>query len=350
MTHGMRIESLSVNYGETKAVQAVSLDIDKGEVLALVGPSGCGKSTLLRAIAGLVPVSQGRIEIGGRDVTGLDARHRNIGLVPQHYAVFRHLSVAENIAYGLRARRADKAMVRRRVNELLDLTQLGPYAERRPGALSGGQRQRVALARALAIDPDVVLLDEPLSALDPQLRGGLRRELARVIEAAGCTTILVTHDQSEAMALGKRIAVLKDGRLIQHGDATEVWRSPSDPFVADFLAGALMLDVVVHDDEVLALEGQWRIRRADVADHGDGATSLLLRPDSLEVRAEPAVDTVEAEVLGAEFAGDHVRLRVDLGDGVDCDVHVEGSATIGPIVHLGVRSGAPTLISGGSAE
>lgn len=348
MTHGMRIDSVSVNYGQTKAVQAVSLEIDKGEVLALVGPSGCGKSTLLRAIAGLVPVAQGRIEIGGRDVTGLDARHRNIGLVPQHYAMFRHLSVAENIAYGLRARRADKAMIRRRVDELLDLTQLGPYAERRPGALSGGQRQRVALARALAIDPDVVLLDEPLSALDPQLRGGLRRELARVIETAGCTTILVTHDQSEAMALGKRIAVLKDGRLIQHGDATEVWSSPTDPFVADFLAGALMLDVDVHEDTVRALGGRWCIRRADVAEHVEGATNMLLRPDSLAVRKEPGGDTIAATVLGAEFAGDHVRLRVRLGDGVDCDVRVESATTIGPTVHLGVRPGAPTLISGGS--
>lgn len=339
MTTEVLITDLSVDYGTTRALHSVSLAIDQGEVLALIGPSGCGKSTLLRAIAGLVDTAEGTIQIGGRDVTRLPSSRRRVGLVPQNYAMFPHMTVVDNIAYGLRARRQSKAQVTARVAEMLELTHLQPYAERRPDELSGGQRQRVALARALAIDPDVVLLDEPLSALDPQLRGGLRRELATLIEKAGYTTIVVTHDQSEAMALGHKIAILNEGRLVQHAEPQTLWAAPADPFVADFLAGALMMPAELHGALMVTLGGQWGIPAAHLAGDPATATRVLLRPDSLQLNEQAGPETVTGEVTSAEFAGDSTRLRVRLTPEIACDVLVDAEQQFGRTVHLSVKPG-----------
>ena len=343
-THGLSIEGLTVRYGGTEAVRDVSLDVPAGSVLALVGPSGCGKTTILRAVAGLVDVAAGHIRIGDRDVTRVGAARRNVGLVPQSYAMFPHLSVAGNVAYGLRARRARRDVRERRVAEVLDLVHLTEYAQRRPAALSGGQRQRVALARALAVDPALLLLDEPLSALDPQLRGGLRRSLAENLAQAGCTTVIVTHDQQEALALGHTIAVVRDGRVVQHGTPTELWNAPADEFVADFLGSGRVFPARRTGDTVQLLDGRWTVPVAalDTTRTRTG-DRVLVRRDSLLPAPADAPGGVTALVRNVEFAGSHTRLRLDVG-GVEFDLDHPGVLAATPTLTLAPRPGGMVLL------
>src|ERR687894_2382222 len=229
------------------ALDGVSIRAREGELLALLGPSGSGKTTLLRAIAGLETIEGGRILLDGEDATGIPARERRIGFVFQHYALFRHMTVSENVAFGLRARprgqRPPEREIAHRVNRLLEMVQLGAFAQRRPAALSGGQRQRVALARALAIEPRVLLLDEPFGALDAKVRRDLRRWLRELHDRLGLTTLFVTHDQEEALELADRVAVLNHGRLEQVGTPAEVYDAPATPFVAEFLGDAVRVPV-----------------------------------------------------------------------------------------------------------
>ncbi|SHI50996.1 putative spermidine/putrescine transport system ATP-binding protein/thiamine transport system ATP-binding protein [Nocardiopsis flavescens] len=346
---GLAVDGLTVHYGSTAAVRGVSLDVAPAETVAVIGPSGCGKSTTLRAVAGLVPVSGGAVSLAGRDVTGWNPSRRNIGLVPQNYAVFPHMSVAANIAYGLRARGTAAARRRERVREMLEVTRLTDLAQRRPDQLSGGQRQRVALARALAIRPDALLLDEPLAALDPQLRGGLRRELAAMLAETDCATLIVTHDQQEALSLGSRIALLREGRLVQFDTPRRLWDDPADAFVADFLAGAVLLDAVVDDGHALALDGRWRVPVRDLAVRptAHGSTRLLLRHDSLTVTDDPARAVLEARVTHSEFTGDGVRLTVRAGEQV-LGVRVPPDARVGGSVSLAVAPGRAVLLTPGA--
>ncbi|MBQ1079630.1 ABC transporter ATP-binding protein [Nocardiopsis sp. B62] len=342
---GLAVDDLTVRYGSTTAVERVSLDVAPAETVAVIGPSGCGKSTTLRAVAGLVPVSGGALTLAGRDVTGLGPARRNIGLVPQNYAVFPHMSVAANIGYGLRARGTAAARRERLVREMLELTHLTDLAERRPDQLSGGQRQRVALARALAIQPDALLLDEPLAALDPQLRGGLRRELAAMLAATECATLIVTHDQREALSLGSRIALLRDGKLVQFDTPQKLWDDPVDAFAADFLAGAVLLDAELADGHAVALDGRWRLPVADLAvrSTAHGAVRLLLRHDSLAVTDEADESALVAEVTHSEFTGDGVHLTVRAGEHL-LGVRVPPDARIGRSVALAVAPGRATLL------
>ena len=231
----IRVHGVSKSFGSFKALDGVSLDVPQGTLLALLGPSGSGKTTLLRIIAGLEWPDEGKIEEDGEDITDRHARQREVGFVFQHYALFRHMSVFENVAFGMRVRKAPQAEVKARVDELLHLVRLDNLGGRKPSQLSGGQRQRVALARALAIRPRILLLDEPFGALDAKVRVELRQWLRRLHDEIGMTTVFVTHDQEEAFELADEVVVMNHGRVEQRGTPDEVFDKPATPFVMDFL-------------------------------------------------------------------------------------------------------------------
>ena len=244
-THGLRVTDLTVRFGETVAVDHVDLEVPAGSVVAVLGPSGCGKSTLLRAVAGLEVPASGAIEYDGQDLASTPTHKRGFALMFQDGQLFEHLDVATNITYPMRLRHAPghrtRAARAERVTELLELVGLEGYANRSPGTLSGGERQRVALARALAVDPRLLLLDEPLSALDRGLRERLATDLHDILRRAGATAMLVTHDQEEAFAVADRMAVMREGRIVQGGTLDEVWRHPADGWTAQFLGYATVL-------------------------------------------------------------------------------------------------------------
>ena len=313
-TRGMdlKIRQLSKHYANVAALDAVDLDVASGELVALLGPSGSGKTTLLRVIAGLLNPDNGRVLFGEDDATRLSLRERNVGFVFQHYALFKHMTVAENIAFGLRSRprkrRPDKATISRRVEELLKLVQLPEFGGRYPEQLSGGQKQRIALARALAIDPTVLLLDEPFGALDAKVRVELRRWLRRLHEQTGQTTLFVTHDQEEALELADRVVVLKDGRIEQVGTPDDIYRQPASAFVFDFIGRANVLEGRIESGAFVA-EGQ--DLRLPVENGADGEAQLYVRPHDLAVL--PADTGLRAEVLAVHRRADRVslELRID---------------------------------------
>ncbi len=303
--------------GDVVAIDDVSLDIADGEFIALVGPSGCGKSTLLRAIAGLEEVTAGEIEIGGRDVTDLAPRHRDVAMVFQSYALYPHMSVRQNLGYGLKVRRMPKAESKRRVEEIADLLGLTELLERKPAQLSGGQRQRVAMGRAIVRQPQAFLMDEPLSNLDAKLRVGMRASLAQLHQQLGVTTVYVTHDQVEAMTLGQRVAVMRDGRILQMDTPQALYEAPRDLFVAGFIGSPAMnlVEATITGGEVVF--GQLRVpldpgRRPPSG--AEGRVILGIRPETFEDASFlsgdlPTID-VEAVVLEELGADAHVYFRV----------------------------------------
>jgi multiple sugar transport system ATP-binding protein len=295
------------------AVDDVSLEVASGEFLVLVGPSGCGKSTLLRMIAGLTEVTSGTIFIGERDVTDLPPRSRDIAMVFQNYALYPHMSVRENLGYGLKVRRTDKREIARRVDEVAKLLGLDELLERRPGALSGGQRQRVAMGRAIVREPKAFLMDEPLSNLDAKLRVGMRAQLSSLHARLGTTTIYVTHDQVEAMTLGQRVAVMRDGRVLQVDTPQVLYASPVNLFVAAFI-GSPSMNLVEADVEAGTVSfGGYRF----AAPHApaDGRYVIGLRPEAFEDAAFadstlPRID-VHVQVVEDLGADAHVIFPVD---------------------------------------
>jgi sulfate transport system ATP-binding protein len=307
----LRIEALSKRYADAAVLDGVNLHIGAGELVALLGPSGSGKTTLLRAIAGLLPIDAGRVSFGERDATRLSLRERNVGFVFQNYALFRYMTVAENVAFGLRSRprrtRPAKPAIARRVEELLALIQLPELAERYPDQLSGGQKQRVALARALAIDPTVLLLDEPFGALDARVRIELRRWLRRLHEQTGLTTVFVTHDQDEAMELADRVAVLHGGRVEQIGTPEEVCGAPASAAVYRLVGRAGAVEGRVAGGRFLAA-GQSLWLPADGA--LDGAAQLCLRPHDLAFSAPG--DGLNARVVNLHRSHDRLFLELRL--------------------------------------
>ncbi len=320
---GLQLRSVTVRYDDLVAVSDVSLDLPAGEVLAVLGPSGCGKSTLLRAVAGLEPVAGGSIAYDGADLAGVPTHRRGFALMFQDGQLFGHLSVARNVGYALRLRRTPRLELAARVDELLELVGLAGYAERLPATLSGGERQRVALARALAVDPRLILLDEPLSALDATLRERLAADLREILRKAGTTALMVTHDHDEAFAVADRIAVMRAGRLIQDGPISDVWQHPTDADTAYFLGYATVLAGEPADRMAVAAglpPGQdVALRRSALVFDESGAISgvvlsALATPEQLRLVVEvPDLGPLHGVAsLGSHVApGDTVHLRID---------------------------------------
>jgi thiamine transport system ATP-binding protein len=305
----LRCSRVQVRYGEHVAVDGVDLAAADGEVVCVLGPSGCGKSTLLRAIAGLEPLADGTIELDGRDLAGRRPDQRDVGLMFQDHALFPHRTVAENVAFGPRMRGLARDAVRTRVDEALDLVDLGGFGQRRVTELSGGEQQRVALARALAPRPRLLMLDEPLGSLDRALRDQLLDQLPAVFAGAGCTVLYVTHDQDEALSLADRVAVMRHGQLVQTAPPDQLWRTPRDGFVARFLGIDLVLDVEVRHGRARTAIGTFPWPAV-----ADGAVQLAVLPDALRLVAATPVAAhelaVEGRVTGRRFAGDHTVVTV----------------------------------------
>ena len=323
---GIAIEAVSLAYGDNVVLRDVSLDIAPGEFFALLGPSGSGKSTLLRLIAGFNPANRGRVVIGGTDVAALPPWRRDVGMVFQNYALWPHLTVAENVAFGLVERRWPKERIRERVREMLELVSLAGYGDGRPGQLSGGQQQRVAIARTLAIEPRVLLLDEPLSNLDAKLRASTGLELKRLQRRLGLTTVFVTHDQQEAMTIADRLAVLDRGVIQQVGTPRELYDTPANRFVAEFVgsinlypgrvghAGAATRDVEIAGIGRAAV----RADRVDAALPATAGSALVaFRPHAVRLHGGGGGGddglAFDAEVLSGEFIGEFVRYELRAG-------------------------------------
>ncbi|MGJ7904534.1 sulfate/molybdate ABC transporter ATP-binding protein [Lysobacter sp. 1R34A] len=305
----LHIQAIAKRYASVAALDSVDLDVASGELVALLGPSGSGKTTLLRVIAGLLQPDSGRLLFGDRDATRLSLRERNVGFVFQHYALFKHMSVAENIAFGLRSRprahRPDKAAIAQRVQELLNLIQLPELGARYPEQLSGGQKQRVALARALAIDPTVLLLDEPFGALDAKVRVELRRWLRRLHDQTGQTTLFVTHDQEEALELADRVVVLKDGRIEQVGTPDEIYSAPASAYVFDFIGRA---NVIEGQTEGGQLSVNGHALRLPVDSRSRSRARLYVRPHDMALVADG--EGLPARVLSAHRLAERITLEL----------------------------------------
>ncbi|HET8654852.1 MAG TPA: ABC transporter ATP-binding protein [Longimicrobiaceae bacterium] len=345
----LRLDSLSKRFDDTRAVSDLSLEVREGELLSLLGPSGCGKTTTLRMIAGFETPTSGRVLLAGRDVTALPPQRRGVGMVFQSYALFPHLDVFENVAFGLRARGAPAREVAGRVAAALERVDLAGYEKRSVQALSGGQQQRVALARALAPEPPLLVLDEPLSNLDAALRERTRAQLRALLREVGITAVFVTHDQEEAFDLSDRIAVLDHGRLQQLGTPEELYHEPANAFVASFVGHANFLPGRLSNgpgggDEAEVAEGvRWPVRLTTGI--APGPVRLMVRPEDLRLGPpEERGDGLGARVVDRRFAGASSHYRLRTGQGWELVVatpgaapHVEGEVVVrladGAVVH-----------------
>ncbi|WP_405500815.1 ABC transporter ATP-binding protein [Streptomyces niveus] len=346
---GIRFDQVSVAYDGNTVLDRLDLTVEPGEVMALLGPSGSGKTTALRAVAGFVRPVSGRVFLGGRDVTELPPHRRGIGMVVQQYALFPHMRVADNVAFGVKARKAPKAEIPQLVADALELVGMASYATRYPRELSGGQQQRVAIARALATRPGVLLLDEPLSALDAQLRSGMLTELARLHRELPDVSILyVTHDQVEALTLADRIAVMDRARLQDCGTPQELYRSPRTEFTASFVGNANLLPVTVADGHVDFAGHQLTVSTDDVA-AGVGAT-LCVRPHLVGLGAGP--NALTGTVTEVQWRGSTHRLYVDVeGHRVKADLReLRETPAIGAPATLHFATEDAVLLPVGAAD
>ncbi|RCS24919.1 sulfate ABC transporter ATP-binding protein [Phyllobacterium salinisoli] len=314
----VRVVDVRKEFDRFPALHNVSLDINSGELIALLGPSGSGKTTLLRLIAGLETPTQGAVFFGEEDASQKTVQERNVGFVFQHYALFRHMTVLDNVGFGLKVRpssnRPEKGEIRRRALELLDFVQLGGLEKRYPTQLSGGQRQRVALARAMAIEPRVLLLDEPFGALDAQVRKELRRWLREIHDKTGYTTVFVTHDQDEALELADRVVVMSQGRIEQIGTPDEVYDRPNSPFVYGFIGESSSLPVRMENGAVWSADRNIGLSAGDMP---DGEATLFFRPHDVELLESSAGGCIVGTVVASRRAGGTRRVELEIGGGSD---------------------------------
>ncbi|MBX3568122.1 MAG: ABC transporter ATP-binding protein [Rhizobiaceae bacterium] len=316
------IRNLRKTYGSAVALEGVDLSIEEGEFVTLLGPSGSGKTTLLMSIAGFTRPDSGTILLDGADITRVDPEDRDFGLVFQGYALFPHLTVADNIAFPLRVRKWDRARIAARVGEVLKLVGLDQLAARKPRELSGGQQQRVAIGRALAFGPKILLLDEPLSALDRKLRDAMQRELKRLHQETGVTFVFVTHDQEEAYAMSDRIAVFQSGNIVQVGSPRDIYRAPGSRFVAGFLGGNNIVSAKAGPGELDLFGVRLPMPAAyEAARHGSGAITVWVRPEDITLgEAAPGAVTVPVTVADVSFVGTSERVTVATADGQELTV------------------------------
>ena len=344
---GLQIDRLSKRYGSFYAAREVTLDVPQGEFLVLLGPSGCGKTTTLRMVAGLIEPSAGKIHIGGNDVTRLPTWKRNTGLVFQSYALFPHMTVAQNVAFGLEMRGVARRDAGARIHEALSLVRLAEYGERLPRQLSGGQQQRVALARALVFRPDVLLLDEPLSNLDAKLRSEVRVEIRRLQQQLGITTVMVTHDQEEALTMADRLVVMSEGAVRQVGSQRDLYERPADRFVAGFVGRSSFIHGHMQGGRLRSAGG------LDISCAGRvmGDAVLALRPERVSVATEPlaqADNCFPGEVEFVSYMGGliDIHIRLSSADQVVAQVaNQDGSVLprVGERVHVGWSANAPVF-------
>jgi putative spermidine/putrescine transport system ATP-binding protein len=347
MTNGVAVDldGLTRVYGSRKALDGLSLRIDPGELVALLGPSGCGKTTALRIVAGLDEASSGSVAVGGRDITALAANKRDMGMVFQAYSLFPHLNVLDNVAFGLKMRGKSKRERNSRATEMLDLVGLSAHRHNYASELSGGQQQRVALARALAIQPRVLLLDEPLSALDAKVRSQLRDEIRRVQLEVGITTLFVTHDQEEALAVADRVGVMNQGRLEQLAAPAELYANPATPFVADFVGLTNKVTAEVVDGRARVLGASVPTLDGSIA---SGWGLALVRPESVTVTMDPAGT---ASVSSVVFLGPISQVQCVMADGAVISAQMVSSrartCTPGAPVTVGIEPVSVLVVKGG---
>jgi sulfate transport system ATP-binding protein len=339
----IRIAGVTKEFGKFRALDNVTLDVPQGKLLALLGPSGSGKTTLLRVIAGLESADRGSVLYDDQDVTDRSARDRNVGFVFQHYALFRHMSVFENVAFGLRVRKVPKAEITRRVEELINLVRLSGMERRYPSQLSGGQRQRVALARALAIRPQVLLLDEPFGALDAKVRQELRQWLRRLHDEIGMTSVFVTHDQEEAFEVADQVVVMNRGKIEQNGTPREVFDHPANPFVMDFLG-----NVNVFSGRVQSGKAHWgdvEVEYPDYPHEESRAANVYVRPHELDINRQSADSgALRIKIERVNPTGSVAKIygtSVDFGSPVHVDLtpdrYAELELTEGEVVFVAPR-------------
>lgn len=347
------VDRVIKRYGSVTALHGVSLDIRENEFFTLLGPSGCGKTTLLRAIAGFEDVTEGRILLKGQDLTGLPPHKRPVNTVFQQYALFPHMTVTENVMFGLLRKGWSRPEAERRVRDVLHLVQLSDFAARKPGQMSGGQQQRVALARALAPRPEVLLLDEPLSALDLKLRQAVRMELKALQRETGIAFIFVTHDQEEALTMSDRIAVMSAGRVQQIGSPREIYEAPVNRFVADFIGETNLLDVAVQSISAgqanVLLPGDHPFTCPAAAVVEPGAGHLSVRPERISICPEDQ-GHLRATVTGHTYLGTDIQLHVVLVDGETMSVRLQNAETTlvpdtGSVIGLNLETGAARLLA-----
>jgi iron(III) transport system ATP-binding protein len=322
---GLHLVNLLKRFGPTIAVDGINLDIEDGEIMTLLGPSGCGKTTTLRCIAGFLIPDEGDIYLGDQQITGLSPEKRGIGFVFQNYALWPHMTVYDNLAFGLRLRRVRKAEIKKRVGEALELVRLGGFAERYPRQLSGGQQQRIALARALVIQPRILLLDEPLSNLDAQLREEMRFEIRELQKSLDITAVYVTHDQAEALVLSDRIAVMNEGVITQIGTPQQIYNQPNNRFVAGFIGLSSFVEgVVTQLDSIASHATVTTSDNLDIRVPGDSLSlnqklTLAVRPEHITLKHDASVpvpqeaNLLEGEVVRAAYLGDVIDYRIQVG-------------------------------------